>query len=168
MNITLVCKRCGKEYPAWSYEINRSKYCSKKCMRNRVTKTCLYCDEEFEVKKSDDLLGAKYCSRKCKDSHRSAIYSRENCPRWHGGRSTIKSGYILRFFPDHPFSNVRGYVYEHRLVMEEHLGRYLDKKEVVHHINGNNTDNSIDNLQLFINNSEHIKFHKMRRTQCIA
>ena len=40
--------------------------------------------------------------------------------------------------------------------MEQFLGRYLDKNEVVHHINGNVKDNRIENLELFNNNGEHI------------
>src|SRR3990167_11065751 len=60
---------------------------------------------------------------------------------WKGGRIVDKSGYILLKNNEHPFCNSGGYVREHRLVMEKHLGRYLQPKEVVHHENEIRNDN---------------------------
>lgn len=79
--------------------------------------------------------------------------------RWgKGGRIINTQGYIYIHKPDHPFCTRDGYVREHRLVMEKHLGRYLDPKEAVHHINGIKDDNRIENLQL-MTFSEHGKQH---------
>ncbi|OFW47186.1 MAG: hypothetical protein A2163_04040 [Actinobacteria bacterium RBG_13_35_12] len=73
--------------------------------------------------------------------------------------------YEFTKMPDHPFASVTGYVKTARLVMEGFIGRYLDPKEVVHHIDGDVTNNSIENLMLFANKSEHQKHHWLIRKQ---
>jgi len=83
---------------------------------------------------------------------------------WKGGRN-FSYGYILIYKQDYPFT-VNNYVFEHRLVMEKHLGRYLTKEEVVHHIDFNRENNNINNLHLFPNHSEHINYHYFLR-KCV-
>jgi hypothetical protein len=58
------------------------------------------------------------------------------------------NGYIVVKYPSHPKAWKNGYVYEHRVVVENDLGRYLDDDEIVHHINGDRSDNSRRNLMV--------------------
>lgn len=78
----------------------------------------------------------------------------ENSPQWKGGRITDRYGYILVWNPNHPYSNSSGYVREHRLVMEEHIKRFLRPDEEINHINRAKSDNRLENLQI-LTKSEH-------------
>lgn len=75
-------------------------------------------------------------------------------------------GYTLRYFPEHPRSNSRGYVFTHILVVEYNIGRFLyydennfNQCEVPHHKNLNGLDNRYENLQL-MTQEEHNMLHK--------
>jgi len=81
-----------------------------------------------------------------------------------GCKGTYKqNGYILAKAPYHPSANKRGYVYLHRLIMENYLGRYLESNELVHHIDGNRENNNVLNLKLTTPSKHHIKEHYERR-----
>jgi hypothetical protein len=86
----------------------------------------------------------------------------EKHPKWKGGRYVTKRGYILIHSPDHPFRNNHDRVFEHRLVMEQSLGRFLTKEEAVHHINGVCSDNHLENLKLVNKLLHHKLFHHKR------
>jgi len=68
------------------------------------------------------------------------------------GKSLKPSGYIELTRGEHKYKS------EHKLIMETKLGRKLKKEEVVHHIDGNKTNNNLDNLQL-MTRSEHSSHH---------
>jgi hypothetical protein len=88
----------------------------------------------------------------------------ENASNWKGGRTKHSLGYMFVRRPDHPNAASNGYVPEHRLVMEEQLGRYLNRDEVVHHIDGDKTNNSPDNLVVMVR-SKHKLTHKEINTR---
>lgn len=54
------------------------------------------------------------------------------------------------------------YIYEHRYILEQKLGRLLEEGEVAHHIDGNKMNNHPDNLEV-LSVSEHIKHHHKGR-----
>lgn len=143
-------------------------------------KICPQCNKSFEIKVKHPHI--VFCSVKCSGLYRRGIpawnkgkkmslktrmkmagRSGSKSSTWKGGKTIRRAGYVWISCPDHPHKSYANYVYEHRLVMERHIGRYLKKEEVVHHINKNTSDNSIDNLILFKNNSEHIKHHLKER-----
>lgn len=107
-------------------------------------------------------------------------------PVFKGGRRLDVNGYVLVLVDEsHPFFGMamraggnggakRGswYVFEHRLVMAEHLGRALLPEETVHHLTpdeggtGDKTDNRIGMLRLFPSAQAHIAHHAaLRRAQ---
>lgn len=76
---------------------------------------------------------------------------------WQGGYAVDDDGYILVKAPGHPHATASGYVRQHRLVMEQQLGRYLEPGEVVDHKNRDRSDNDPGNLQLFASNADHLR-----------
>jgi len=158
----MICEYCKREFKS-----GNKRFCSHLCwvktqeMFPRKELVCPMCKETFMGKSF-----RKFCSSRC-----SHDWSKENGTRrganngsWKGGRMLDASGYVLLKFPEHPDSNNLGYVREHRLVMEQSIGRYLTKEEVVHHLNEIKDDNRIENLEL-MTRTQHIDHHHEERAK---
>ncbi len=77
--------------------------------------------------------------------------------RWIGGIKRT-GRYIMVWVPNHP-KQIKNYVEEHRLVMEKHIGRYLEDGEIIHHINEDRYDNRIENLIITTKQEHKSKYH---------
>jgi len=91
--------------------------------------------------------------------------------QYRSGRRVDHDGYVLVTAPaDHPYARQRTnrtgkLIYEHRLVLEQTLGRYLLPEEVVDHVDGLTLHNAPDNLRLFSSNAEHLSETTAGRTK---
>lgn len=153
------CRVCGTEFYRQPAYIKQGRMlCSEACnkawqSRNSQVKTCLVCGEQFRVAVSESFF--KYCKRACYELGRVA----RPTGRMHNGKHVRLNdkGYVLIWEPEHPNQSQGGWQFEHRLVVEQALGRYLTSAEQVDHINQNKSDNRIENLQVLDASSHAIK-----------
>lgn len=116
-----------------------------------IARTCAHCGVELSRREREWLPHfeqRKYCSRSCS--------ARANNPRIEN--SKFKARYRQVTAPD------GRKMLEHRLVMEQHVGRRLHSDEQVHHINHNRLDNRIENLEL-VSSYEHGLRHTVLPTE---
>ena len=81
---------------------------------------------------------------------------------WSGGRVLSSHGYVkVQVGTTHPFADPNGYAYEHRLVLAA-AGIAFESDDVVHHKNGDKTDNRLANLEV-LHRSDHNAHHLQGR-----
>lgn len=131
-----------------------ARYCSDPCRYG--TATCEQCDKVFARRATGGAKDAKdnrFCSRDCRWA---SVRARANY-----GRYRNSEGYVQIEVEGHRDVRPQGYVrvnpgrkrtrtFEHRLVMEQMLGRTLLPDENVHHKNGVKDDNRPENLELWV------------------
>ena len=154
--LTLTCPVCQTIFTAKRTGHGEKRHCSIKCARmaerTRVERTCQMCGKVFlvahEVTTRSENAGT-LCSRTCLNAWRRqhAVYRDKAI----GPRPT-GDGYVEEYCPDHP--SVQGRqnkrVLQHRLVMEQMLGRFLVEGENVHHRDGQRNNNAPGNLELWV------------------
>lgn len=155
------CNWCGKYYESWAkyfcgnscatfYKHSKSSFGfikgSSPANKYLGTINCKDCGKKFQPRN----YKTKFCSKDC--ANKQAGKSFDKHPGWRGGKTKSSQGYVLVC--------VGGgkQALEHRVVVEEHIGRKLTTKEHVHHINGIKTDNRIENLKV-LTTSEHNRLH---------
>lgn len=118
---------------------------------------CVICGKERWVALRKGQPGKKLCWLCAMANRRGAKHH-----NWKGGCRHSSEGYIeIKLNPEdffYPMAGCEGYTMEHRMVMARHLGRLLHPWEVVHHKDGNRSNNQIENLELTTRGS-HILAH---------
>ncbi len=137
----------------------------------QITETSLY--NYNNTQKTKQREGKTYCrSCMCKDTVCKRVpksskgiarphLQKENSPNWKGGRYVDSNGYIMIHVGNN--LNVKtkweSYKKEHVVIMETILNRPLTKEECVHHINGDKSDNRLENLAVIKSNQHHRLAH---------
>jgi hypothetical protein len=152
------CEQCGTLFWRYASKPDR-RYCSLSCATTARNLTNANPAYHRDITGENNPMYGKGLSG---EDNPMYGHTKSKAPRWSGGKKIRKDGYIMIVVDDsHPrpsYTKASGtkYLLEHRYVMEHHLGRYLDPDEVVHHKDGNESNNAIENLELFANQSEHI------------
>lgn len=151
----MVCARAF--YRNQSSLVKNPTYCSKACQnvgqtRPPVVKDCIGCGRELRLKPSQGVR--QYCSRGCE----SLARIKRPTGIEHNGRPVKfdQFGYVMVWEPDHPNRSMKGWHYQHRLVMEQVMDRFLQPDEQVDHINRIKDDNRPENLQV-LSRREHAR-----------
>lgn len=186
------CAYCGKDFMCqnWRLRERAHVFCSRECSGKFVKEHnpnhvfCEICGKRFNVKpyhkkKTKHLCCSRECSSKLKKitysgagNHQYGLKGSMNSS-WKSDEKISVYGYRLIRCLDHPFKNGDDFVFEHRLVAEKYLlndensieingKRYLRPELVVHHIDKNKLNNSVDNL-VIMTRSEHTSMHTTKR-----
>ena len=99
-----------------------------------------------------------FCSYSCRSTFLRGI----RAANWKGDK--LKVGlYMMVYQPDHPKANLYGRIFEHRAVAEKCLGRRIDTRHPIHHMNEDTIDNRPENLVVCESNAYHRLLHRRLR-----
>ena len=142
------CVVCGSSFIPRQIQLTngQGKFCSIDCRITGQKSELRYQYGFKDVPVTEETIAKANATKKANGTLR-----KEKHPFWKGGKA-ISQGYVLIML------ETGKYRQEHRLVMENHLGRKLKPSEIVHHKNHNKKDNRIENLEI-MTRAEHMKEH---------
>lgn len=131
--IKIVCENCGKEFFRYAYQIKAHVFCSRDCSRQYLSEKMKRMNAELNPTRMTEATKEQVRKGRLRYLEREGIKTKQY-PKIHSR-------------------------HDHRVVAERMIGGALLPGEVVHHINGDKTDNRPDNLMVFSSQSEHVKWH---------
>jgi len=172
------CDFCGAEFKSYN---PKPRYCSRSCKDDSqkhhvpIESIIRLYEKGHTQTEVAEILGTtqKVIYKRMKDiGYTARIAAKRNQTRdrnsyWRGGRVSDGKGYIYVKSPGHPRAKRCGdYVREHIVVVENFIGRHLEKHEIVHHINGIKHDNRPENLYI-TDAVEHVKLHNSKTAHLV-
>lgn len=136
--MNLVCYHCGKHYTSRQRGKNFS-FCSIECRRK----------EGSAVTKATNPLATSEKAKRFSEMNRTLMLDLKYIEK---RRNKLKANKPTKGYTKHHGRH------EHRVIAEQKIGRKLHKGEIVHHIDGNKSNNHPDNLEV-MTQSQHIRAH---------
>lgn len=182
----------AKNYVCCSVEC-LAKYNSKRYSK-KIKCVCPICNKEFELKpySFNRVLTTPCCSKECANELKKSTYKGENNHQFglKGSLNSSFKGYRIShknnhiedvwvYKPERPDSNRDGRITEHRLKILENYQNYdeafftningfatFKDNIIVHHIDGNHSNNSVENL-IPVTKKEHTRIHNFMNSYAI-
>lgn len=185
MKLKVRCDYCGIEFERNKSNIHNTNYCSRKCLgkangmrlKKHKKMVCDYCGQEFEyIKRNVDRNKHFFCSKECGYKFKEKKVTLK-CD-WCGDELIRKQSDVKRnkhnFCSFDCYRDYRNFAEAgaynqtidgktvYRRLYEVAHGVILGSDDEIHHIDGEHTNNAIENL-LLVSKSEHAKIHSAEK-----